>query len=212
MYKALTVSARCWSKNVPRCAREPNPVCGCKQSLSLRVFWPPISLPERTRENNHDWEQKYLTAASNVAVAVVLVSRASFTGRFYDVTKYVWSSKPDDLLVEWDLIIELFDRGRIKVVIPCLVGDLMNAKQVKTQGRILAKLGIDSLDEKAIVARVRDLFKFADKDRSGSIDRRELHDCFEKFGLQVRCRISGFCYAAPLSDALKSAGVESGAR
>lgn len=154
-------------------------------SLSLRVFWPPISLPERTRENNHDWEQKYLTAASNVAVAVVLVSRASFTGRFYDVTKYVWSSKPDDLLVEWDLIIELFDRGRIKVVIPCLVGDLMNAKQVKTQGRILAKLGIDSLDEKAIVARVRDLFKFADKDRSGSIDRRELHDCFEKFGLQV---------------------------
>ena len=40
-------------------------------------------------------------------------------------------------------------------------------------------------EEAAIVARVRELFKFADKDHSGFIDEVELRDCFRRFGLDI---------------------------
>ena len=60
-----------------------------------------------------------------------------------------------------------------------------DAEKQKTQTRISERLGITVLDEMHITKRVRELFRFADKDNSGFVDRDELADCFHKFGLGV---------------------------
>jgi hypothetical protein len=65
------------------------------------------------------------------------------------------------------------------------MGDLMNSNFVKMQERVMGRLGLTSLDEKSIVARVREIFKMADADRSGSIEKGELRATFKKFGLIV---------------------------
>jgi len=65
------------------------------------------------------------------------------------------------------------------------MGDLMNSNFVKMQERVMGRLGLTSLDEKSIVARVREIFKVADADRSGSIEKSELRATFKKFGLIV---------------------------
>eukprot|EP00802_Teleaulax_amphioxeia_P004645 Tamp_04649.p1 GENE.Tamp_04649~~Tamp_04649.p1 ORF type:complete len:798 (+),score=167.98 Tamp_04649:99-2492(+) len=150
---------------------------------SFRVFYAPICLPEKTKHNAREWEEKYLHACANSAIAIPLVSRHTFKGRNFDMTKYVWSSNPDELLMEWDLMLELYDRGRLKDILPMLVGDLTDAQKQRAQSRIMQKLRIDSLDEKHVTHRLRELFNFADKDRSGFIDRDELAECFKRFGL-----------------------------
>ena len=94
------------------------------------------------------------------------------------MAKYVWSSQPDDLLMEWDLMLELYDRGRLMDIVPVLVGDLTDALKQKAQQRIMQKLGIMTIDESHITHRLRELFQFADADKSGFIDRDELADCF----------------------------------
>ena len=101
------------------------------------------------------------------------------------MAKYVWSSQPDHLLMEWDLMLELYDRGRLMDIVPVLVGDLTDALKQKAQQRIMQKLGIMTIDESHITHRLRELFQFADKDKSGFIDRDELADCFKKFGIPV---------------------------
>ena len=99
--------------------------------------------------------------------------------------RYVWSSHPDALLLEWDLLLELYDRGRILSLLPCLVGDVTTHGATSARDRVLARLGIDSLDEGHLVKRVREIFHFADTDNSGSIDRAELETAFRRFGLDV---------------------------
>jgi len=101
------------------------------------------------------------------------------------MAKYVWSSQPDDLLMEWDLMLELYDRGRLMDIVPVLVGDLTDALKQKAQQRIMQKLGIMTIDESHITHRLRELFQFADTDKSGFIDRDELPDCFKKFGIPI---------------------------
>ena len=144
---------------------------------------PPPACAEKTKHNAREWEEKYLHACANSAIAIPLVSRHTFKGRNFDMTKYVWSSNPDELLMEWDLMLELYDRGRLKDILPMLVGDLTDAQKQRAQSRIMQKLRIDSLDEKHVTHRLRELFNFADKDRSGFIDRDELAECFKRFGL-----------------------------
>jgi len=138
---------------------------------------------EKKTNNVKEWEKKYLHACANSAIALPIISRNSFKGRNFDIPKYVWSSNPDDLLMEWDLMLELYDRGRLKDILPCLVGDVTDATKQKSQARIMQKLGIDQLDEAHVTHRIRELFKFADQDQSGFIDRNEMSDCFQKFGL-----------------------------
>ena len=47
----------------------------------------------------------------DAVIAVPIISRHSFKGRDFDMTSYVWSSNADELLLEWDLMLELYDRG-----------------------------------------------------------------------------------------------------
>jgi hypothetical protein len=102
-------------------------------------------LPDKTKNNAKEWEEKYLHACANSAIAVPIISRHSFKGPRFDMCKYVWSSEPDDLLMEWDLMLELYDRGRLMNILPCLVGDLTDAVKQKAQTRIMQKLGINSV-------------------------------------------------------------------
>lgn len=154
-------------------------------ALRFTPLLPPSPRAERTKHNAKEWEEKYLHACANSTIAIPIVSRYTFKGRNFDMTKYVWSSNPDELLMEWDLMLELHDRGRLKDILPMLVGDLTDTKKQRAQTRIMQKLGISQLDEKHVIHRIRELFNFADKDRSGFIDRNELSDCFVKFGLGV---------------------------
>ena len=147
---------------------------------SWRVFYGPICLPgdpvwtdlslvlafltsarcraEKTQNNKKEWEEKYLHACANSAIAIPLISRHSFKGPHFDMSKYVWSSDPDDLLMEWDLMLELYDRGRLIDILPCLVGDLTDALKQKAQARIMQKLGISAVsNERPIQASLQSL-------------------------------------------------------
>lgn len=105
-----------------------------------------------------------------MANVVFIISRATFSGPTFDMTRYVWSSQPDLILLEWDLMLELHEKGRVRTILPVLIGDLTSALQMKSQQKVLSALGITALNENAIVARLRSLFQYADSDKSGFID------------------------------------------
>jgi hypothetical protein len=155
----------------------------CHQGF--RVFWEPACIPSKSVRDARDREDRYLRAASSSAVAVVFISRHSFSGPDYDMKRYVWSSTPDDLLLEWDLLLELHDRGLLRDLLPCLVGDATAAAAAAARDRFLARLGIASLTEAALARRARDIFRFVDADASGAIDGDELPAALRRFGLDL---------------------------
>mmetsp|Transcript_41849 Transcript_41849/g.131963 ORF Transcript_41849/g.131963 Transcript_41849/m.131963 type:complete len:666 (-) Transcript_41849:47-2044(-) len=151
----------------------------------LRVFHVPRCLGEREDRHGRDWDRKYLKALANSLVVVLLITRETFTGREFDMKKYVWSSKQDELLMEWELVLELYDRGRTREILPCLIGDLTTLKKQKAMSRIVDRLGLKNLDERAMIARMRELFNYVDRDGSGFIDEEELLEAFTKFGVEI---------------------------
>lgn len=152
----------------------------------------------------------------------------------------MWSSHPDELLIEWDLLLELYEAGRLVKLVPCLIGDLMNTNFIKTQersscppvnqypfcvfictlvdfvgllifydlklGRVMSKLGLVSLDENSVVARVREIFKFADTDRCDFLIS-PLLPIMPSLSLPIMPSLSATCKTAINVDSCRSRGV-----
>lgn len=73
------------------------------------------------------WEEGFVSAVCSCRVAVLVMSRKTFVNQpKYDVTQLTSESRGDNVILEYELVLELFDAGRIKAVLPVLVGDLKN--------------------------------------------------------------------------------------
>lgn len=86
----------------------------------LTVFWDKASLMP-----GEGWEQGFARALASSRLVVLVMSRKTFANPpKYDLSTLDEDSKCDNVLLEYELVLELFEMGRVKGVLPLLVGDL----------------------------------------------------------------------------------------
>ena len=60
---------------------------GARLCFGRRVFWEPLCIPKNLNLGQRDRELKYIQAAANSVMAVVIVSKTTFFTRDIDVSK-----------------------------------------------------------------------------------------------------------------------------